>query len=119
MKISSSGRPGMVMIIIIIGLFLGLGYTAPPFKFSHRGIGEIVVGLTHSPYVLISGLALQIGHWKESEVWIISMPLFFATVVAIIFSGIPDYEADKTVSKKLLQFISDQKQREYQRLFVS
>lgn len=100
MKVSASGSYGLVVTLLIIGLFLGLGYTVPPFKFSHRGVGEIVVGITHSSYVLICGLAFQTGQWKEPTLWLISMPLFFATLAAIILSAIPDYEADKTVSKK-------------------
>src|SRR5512139_1767034 len=43
------------LFLVFLGLFLGLGYTVPPTKFSHRGLGEVVVGVTHSYYVVLCG----------------------------------------------------------------
>jgi 4-hydroxybenzoate polyprenyltransferase len=91
-----------IFLLILLGLFLGLGYTAPPLKFSYRGLGEITVALTHSPYVILCGYIFQQGSWTDSLPWILSIPLFFATLAAIILAGIPDRLADKEVSKKVI-----------------
>jgi 1,4-dihydroxy-2-naphthoate polyprenyltransferase len=84
---------------------LGLGYTAPPFKFSYRGLGELTVGLTHSPYVILCGYIFQGGSWQSPLPWLLSIPLFFATLGAITLAGIPDRRADQEVSKKVLAVI--------------
>ncbi len=91
-----------ILLLILLGLFLGLGYTAPPLKFSYRGLGEITVALTHSPYVILCGYIFQGGSWTDRLPWVLSIPLFFATLTAIILAGIPDRLADKQVSKKVI-----------------
>lgn len=89
-----------VLILLLLGLFLGLGYTRMPFKFAYRGLGEIVVGLTHSPYLIVCGYIFQGGKWNHPLPWLLSMPLFFAVLAAILLADIPDYLADKAAGKK-------------------
>jgi 1,4-dihydroxy-2-naphthoate polyprenyltransferase len=86
--------------IILIGLGLGLGYTLPPTKFSYRGAGEIVVGTTHSIYVILCGYVFQGGIWANPLPWLLGIPLFFAVVAANILAGIPDRQADEVVKKR-------------------
>jgi len=95
-QVSSSS----ILLLILIGLFLGLGYTAPPLKFSYRGLGEITVALTHSPSVILCGYVFQGGSWNDRLPWVLSIPLFLATLPAITLAGIPDRLADREVSKK-------------------
>jgi|WetSurMetagenome_2_1015567.scaffolds.fasta_scaffold88375_2 1,4-dihydroxy-2-naphthoate polyprenyltransferase len=87
-------------IIIVIGLCLGLGYTLPPARFSYRGVGEIVVGATHSIYVILCGFVFQGGSWDELLPWLLGLPLFFAVLAANILAGIPDRQADEAVKKR-------------------
>jgi len=82
------------------GLFLGLGYTSPPLKFCYRGLGEIVVGLTHSFYVIFCGFIFQGGSWSNPLPLLLGIPLFFAILAAILMAGVPDREADLAVGKK-------------------
>lgn len=89
-----------IVLLILIGLFFGLGYTVPPLKFSHRGAGELVVGLTHSIYVILCGFVFQGGPWKHSLPWFLSVPLFFAVLAGNTLAGIPDRQADNAVMKK-------------------
>lgn len=95
---ASSRSP--VIILMAIGIFLGLGYTAPPMKFCYRGMGELVVALTHSLYVIACGFVFQVGSWAPLIASVLSLPLFFSVLSAITLAGIPDHRADKTVSKK-------------------
>jgi len=94
-----------VVLLIIVGMILGLGYTVPPLKFSHRGLGEVVVGVTHSLYVILCGYVFQTGMWKNPLPWLLSIPLFFAVLGAISLSTIPDHRADKTAGKTTISVI--------------
>ncbi len=91
-----------ILLLMGTGLFLGLGYTTPPLKFSYRGLGEITVALTHSPYVILCGYIFQQGSWRDPLPWVLSIPLFLATLTAILLAGVPDRLADKQVSKKVI-----------------
>jgi 1,4-dihydroxy-2-naphthoate octaprenyltransferase len=104
-RITPDVSPLAIFLLLLIGVFLGLGYTAPPFKFSYRGFGELTVGLTHSPYVILCGYIFQGGSWQSPLPWLLSIPLFFATLGAITLAGIPDRLADQEVSKKVLAVI--------------
>ena len=81
---------------------LALGYTVPPLKLSHRGLGELDVAVTHSTGVMLCGYILQGGTWNDPLPWLLGVPLLVAVLPAIILSGIPDYEADKAASKNTL-----------------
>ena len=94
-----------VIVLLTAGAFMGLGYTVPPIKFSYRGVGELVVGLTHSPYVILCGFVFQSGSWADPTPWIISAPLFFAVLAAITLAGVPDERADRRASKKTLSVV--------------
>jgi 1,4-dihydroxy-2-naphthoate polyprenyltransferase len=99
------GSPSAFLFLLILGLFLGLGYTVPPLKFSYRGAGEIVVGFTHSAYVILCGFVFQGGYWKDPVPWLLSVPLFFAVLAANTLAGIPDRHADRAVLKRSVAVI--------------
>jgi 1,4-dihydroxy-2-naphthoate octaprenyltransferase len=99
----------VVLLLLAGGLLMGLGYTVPPLRFCHRGLGELVVGITHSPYVILFGYLFQAGSWTDLHPWLSSIPLFLAVLAAITLSGIPDHDADKAVSKKTLSVLLGQR----------
>ncbi|MCQ9208352.1 MAG: prenyltransferase [Omnitrophica bacterium] len=98
-----------IAVILLTGLFLGLGYTIPPLKFSYRGLGEIIVAVTFSPYLILCGYFFQTNNLNSSLPWLMSIPLFFAILPAIILAGIPDHQSDRTVLKKTLSVVIGQK----------
>jgi putative NADPH-quinone reductase/1,4-dihydroxy-2-naphthoate octaprenyltransferase len=98
--INLSPSPWDIMITLLTCMFaLALGYTVPPLKFSYRGMGELDVGLTHSVGVILCGYVFQGGAILDPLPWWVSLPLFLAILPSIILAGIPDYLADKSVSK--------------------
>jgi len=94
---------------MLVGIFLGLAYTVPPFKLSYRGLGELDVGVTHSFYILLAGFLLQSPKLDITIPILLSVPLFFAIFGAIILGGFPDYEADKKTGKKTITVILGQR----------
>jgi len=98
--VSAVPSRGAIAFLLFVGLFLGLGYTVPPLKFSYRGVGELVVGATHSAYVIVCGFVFQGGLLRDPLPWLLSIPLFFAVLAANTLAGIPDWQADLAVMKK-------------------
>lgn len=99
----SANVPPLPSLPFLAGLgVLALGYTVPPLKLCWRGLGELNVGVTHSFGVVLCGYAFQGGPWASAWPWLVSVPLFFSILPAIILSGIPDYVADKTVGKQTI-----------------
>jgi 1,4-dihydroxy-2-naphthoate octaprenyltransferase len=103
--VSDASSRTRVILLLIAGVFMGLGYTVPPLKLCYRGLGELVVGLTHGPYVILCGFVFQSGSWAEPGPWIMSAPLFFAVLAAITLAGVPDQLADKRAFKKTLSVV--------------
>lgn len=109
LKIPSDIQPLVMVSILFTVLFLGLGYSLPPLKFSYRGVGEIVVAVTFSLYLILCGYTFQSGAWKDSWPWLISLPLLFAIFSAITLSGVPDFQADRAARKRTLAVIFGQR----------
>jgi len=94
-----------VLVVFATLTSLAVGYTLPPLKLCHRGLGEITVGLTHSFGVILAGYVVQGGNLFEPAPWAVSVPLFFAVVCAITLADIPDLEADRAAGKRTLAVI--------------
>lgn len=104
-RITGGIPPLRTIFLVVVGIFLGLGYTLPPFRFSYRGLGEIVVGGTHSTYLVLCGYTFQTGTWSHPLPWLLSIPLFFSVLAANTLAGFPDRLADMAVSKKTFAVI--------------
>jgi len=84
---------------LAVNALLAMGYTTPPLKFCWRGLGEIDVSLTHSFSALVCASMAQGELITASFPWLIGLPMFFAILPAIILSGVPDFDADRTSGK--------------------
>jgi 1,4-dihydroxy-2-naphthoate polyprenyltransferase len=102
LRIDRSVPPLPGALMLAAGLFFGLGYTMPPLKFSYRGLGELVVGGTHSIYLVLCGYVFQTGAWNQGVPYLLSIPLFLAVLGAIILAGLPDRPADCVTSKRTI-----------------
>jgi 1,4-dihydroxy-2-naphthoate octaprenyltransferase len=81
---------------------LAVAYTVPPLKFSHRGLGELDVALTHSVGAILAGYLAQGGIWTGSVPWLLSLPLSLAVLPSILLAGCPDRDADQAAGKRTL-----------------
>jgi 1,4-dihydroxy-2-naphthoate octaprenyltransferase len=97
--LNTSGTVISIVLLLVFLFVLALGYTVPPLKLSYRGMGEVDVGITHSLGVILCGYVFQGGNLHDPFPWLLSVPLFLGILPSIILAGIPDYEADKAVSK--------------------
>lgn len=94
-----------VIFLLILGLTLGVGYTAPSLKLSYRGLGEIDVAFIHGFYVLSCGYVFQKGILDNVEILFISVPIFFSSLAGVLLAGIPDIESDRLVLKKSISVL--------------
>jgi len=90
----------LILVFGLLGIFLLLGYSVPPLKFSYRGLGEIAMSVMTAPFPVLLGYLIQTGTWTDSLPWLISIPLFLATLTAGALGSLPDYHADMQVSRK-------------------
>ncbi|MCW1912943.1 prenyltransferase [Luteolibacter sp. GHJ8] len=98
----SPAPAGMNVAFLALAVILGGEYTVPPLKFSHRGLGEIVVAFVHSLLIVQCGAAVLGGRFGGSPVVKVALPLLFAVFPSIALSGLPDREADGAAGKAIL-----------------
>jgi 1,4-dihydroxy-2-naphthoate polyprenyltransferase len=88
--------------VLLVVAALALGYTLPPLRLSHRGLGELDVGLTHATGAILCGFAFQGGALGDPSPWLLSLPLALAVLPSIILAGVPDRDADRAIGKRTL-----------------
>mgnify|MGYP001590588286 CR=1 FL=1 len=94
--------PGnMVIILGAIGIFLGLFYTAPPFKIGYNGLGEIITGIGFGPLMVLGSYFVQAQILTLSS-FFISIPIAILIALVLFINEFPDYEADKKVRKNTI-----------------
>ena len=94
-------RGFFILILGILGIFLAFFYTAPPFKFVSRGIGEIVIGICF-------GIFLTLGAFFTQTQILAWEPIIMSLPIALLVSGIlyinefADFVADRDAGKHTL-----------------
>ncbi|MGL4413324.1 NAD(P)H-dependent oxidoreductase [Roseinatronobacter monicus] len=94
--------PGAVALVLGVLVVLALGYTVPPIKLSHRGLGELDVALTHGPGVVLLGYIAQGGDPLALEPWAMGLTIGLSVLPAIVLANIPDISADEAAGKSTL-----------------
>ncbi|KAI9145527.1 hypothetical protein BKA69DRAFT_1121359 [Paraphysoderma sedebokerense] len=96
------GLPTSISVLAYAMLFLAHQYSSPPFKFNHRGLGELSAATVmnwllpyfaatlHSPRIAVNDLSLLI------------VPAFIIKFALFLVLNLADYEADKKSGKNTL-----------------
>ncbi len=87
-----------VLLIGILGIFCGILYSAKPFSFQKRGLGELLIFAAFGP-LLTLGTAYALGSSESFYYILLGIPFGFLTLNIIFLNEIPDYEADKYTMK--------------------
>ncbi len=95
-----SSRP-YLLYMAIVGLFFGVFYSAPPFKWAYRGIGEVLIALAYGWLSTVSGYYIITGR-IDLKATLLSLPAAFTVFSVIVINEIPDFQADLKVSKRNL-----------------
>jgi 1,4-dihydroxy-2-naphthoate polyprenyltransferase len=84
-----------------VAMVLGYGYTARPFRFVHRGLGEPVVALGFGP-VMAAGTYLAVtSQWSWEPVWA-SVPVGVLIALVLYVNQVPDRRSDAATGKRTL-----------------
>lgn len=87
-----------ILWVGLIGAISGFFYTAPPFYWAKRGVGELLVGLN-------CGILICLGAYYVQAQSIDLLPVIPAIPIGLLITAVlyinefPDYEADKSVGK--------------------
>jgi 1,4-dihydroxy-2-naphthoate octaprenyltransferase len=84
-----------------IAIIIGYCYTAKPFRWSYRGLGEIAIWFTCGWLATITGYYLQAGRFNAVAT-LASLPGAFSVFLVILMNEIPDIKSDKLSGKNNL-----------------
>lgn len=98
-----------ILILGVIGVFLGFFYTAKPFPIGYCSLGELAVGTGFGPLMVMGAYYVQ-AHVLPLKVFWISIPVGLLIALVVYINEFPDYEGDKQVNKRTLVVILGKKQ---------
>jgi len=84
-----------------IGIFSGFFYSGKPFRWSYRGVGEILVGFCYGWLPVTTGFYLFTGFFSQ-QVFLVSIPISLSIFNVILMNEFPDEEADRLIGKQNL-----------------
>jgi len=97
-----SGRPGLMWSLIVFAALSSFFYVAPPIKYGHRALGEVMVFLNMGLIMTIGAfLALAEGRW-DNRVLALSLPVAFMVANILYFQSLPEMELDRAAGKLTL-----------------
>jgi 1,4-dihydroxy-2-naphthoate octaprenyltransferase len=85
----------------VAGVFVSVFYTAPPFRFVHRGIGELMVGLGFGPIMTMGAFYVQAQRWSW-EAFYVSLPVAILIALVLYVNEVPDRPGDAAAGKRTL-----------------
>ena len=90
-----------ILAFALLGGAAAIFYEAPPLRWSYRGLGETVIGLSYGPWMVLGCLYLQTGAWSWGALWASLVPGLLITALAVV-NAIPDFHQDRLVGKRNL-----------------
>jgi 1,4-dihydroxy-2-naphthoate octaprenyltransferase len=84
--------------LALFGAFCGVFYSHPPFQWSYKGIGEIIIGGCYGILAMVSGYYVVSGV-LEVDLLLVAMPASMTIFCVIVANEFPDIQADRAVNK--------------------
>jgi len=94
-------KGNVILLIGAIGIFLGVFYTAKPFRIGYGTFGELAVGIGFGPLVVLGSYYVQTQELSVNA-FLISIPIGILIALVLYINEFPDYNADKSVGKNTL-----------------
>lgn len=85
--------------VLAFALVSGVFYTAPPFKWAHRGLGEILIAINFGPVMVCAAYYAQAGGVVTGQVLAASVLPGLLAAAIVDINEFPDFQADKSTGK--------------------
>lgn len=85
----------------VVGVGLGILYSAPPLHLSAHGLGELAVGIAFGTLPVVGAVWLQTGTLDLNAV-ILSIPVAMWVTAILLINEVPDATADAAVNRRTL-----------------
>src|SRR5450759_216380 len=95
------GSPAL-LVIAVLGLFISVAYTMPPFKLVYRGLGEIATAVGFVPVRLLGAYTVQSRGSISLEAFLASLPSALLVAMILYVNEIPDRAGDAQAGKRTL-----------------
>ncbi|MBI5145123.1 MAG: 1,4-dihydroxy-2-naphthoate octaprenyltransferase [Candidatus Omnitrophica bacterium] len=102
-----SGK-NVILMLGVIGVFLGFFYSAKPLRIGYGSFGELAVGLGFGPLMVIGAYYVQ-AQSLSFKISLISIPVGLLIALVLFINEFPDYASDKAVGKRTLVVILGKK----------
>lgn len=90
-----------IILFGLAGMVIAYFYSARPFKFASRGLGDILVFIAMGFLMTWGSYYVQIPHWSWRVV-AASIPVGFLVTAILNMNNVRDYQDDLAVNKKTL-----------------
>ncbi|HEY3180826.1 MAG TPA: prenyltransferase [Casimicrobiaceae bacterium] len=90
-----------ILAFALLGGAAAIFYEAPPIRWSYRGLGETVIGLSYGPWMVLGSLWLHAGTLSRAAVLASLVPGLLIAALAVV-NAIPDFHQDRLVGKRNL-----------------
>lgn len=102
-------RGGNVILILgVIGVFLGIFYTAKPFRIGYGSFGEIATGIGFGPLMVMGAYYVGAGV-LPFKMFPVSIPIGILIALVLFINEFPDYAGDLAVGKRTLVVVLGKK----------
>jgi 1,4-dihydroxy-2-naphthoate octaprenyltransferase len=90
-----------VLALAVLGGLAAVFYAAPPIRWAYRGLGELVIGLSYGPWLVLGSVYLQSRNMTRGALWASLVPGLLIMSLAVV-NAIPDFQQDRLVGKRNL-----------------
>lgn len=101
-------RGNVILILGVIGIFLGFFYTAKPFRIGYCSFGELAVGIGFGPLMVLGAYFVQTQNLSFST-FLISIPIGILVALIVFINEFPDHDGDKKAGKKTMVVVLGKK----------
>lgn len=91
----------VILALYAFAVISGAFYVAPPFKWAHLGMGEVLIFLNFGPVIVCTSYFIHSGTLALAPL-LLAIPAGLLVTAIVDMNEFPDYEADKKTGKKNL-----------------